>query len=253
MGDTHHSYDSSDHSVGQLGSRTKTRTKPSPARTLLDPSAFKDARYTLFTAGLFVTVVGLYFPYFYIPVFSERVVGRSADFAFYLLAVVNAASFLGRIVPSFLADKIGALNVLIPCTTITAALGFAWIGITTVGGIVAFTIFYGFFSGAIASLLPTVVASMSPDPRAYGTRIGMSFGIGSFGVLIGNPIAGKILNVAEGEFTKAQVFAASTMLAGAIFFSAARLWFIWEKQKRQKVLKCRQSRWPRFEGYRLMR
>lgn len=231
---------------------TKTRTKAGPTRTLLDPTAFKDIRYTPFTAGLFVALIGLYFPYFYIPVYSERIVGTSADFAFYLLAVVNAASFFGRIVPSFLADKVGALNVLIPCTFITAGLGFAWIGIKTVGGIVAFTIFYGFFSGTILSLLPTVVVSLSPDPRAYGTRMGMSFGIGSFGVLIGNPIAGTILNVAEGKFARAQYFAASTMLGGATLFLLARLAFDWESRRKRRTPNIGQPQWPRLTRFRHM-
>ena len=182
---------------------TRTRTKPGKARTLLDLKAFKSARYTLFTAGATVALIGLYFPYFYIPVYSERIVGTSADFAFYLLAMLNAASIFGRIVPNFLADRIGALNVLTPCTFIIAGLIYAWIGIKSTGGIVAFTIFYGFFSGSFLSLLPTVVASLSPGPASYGTRMGMSFAIGSFGVLIGNPIAGKLLNVGEGKFAGA--------------------------------------------------
>lgn len=230
---------------------TKTRTKPGPARSILELSAFKSVPYCLFTAGTFVALIGLYFPYFYIPVYCKRIVGTSADFAFYLLAVVNAASFFGRIVPSLLADKVGSLNVLIPCTFITAALSMAWVDIKSVGGIVAFTIFYGFFSGTFLSLLPTVVASLSPDPRSYGTRMGMSFGIGSFGILVGNPIAGKILNVAEGKFGAAQYFAASTMLGGAVLFSICRLAIFLENGNGKSALKMRLLRWPRLEEHRL--
>ncbi|KAL8823578.1 MAG: hypothetical protein Q9191_005732 [Dirinaria sp. TL-2023a] len=226
---------------------TKTRTKPGPARTLLDLKAFKSARYTLFTAGATVALIGLYFPYFYIPIYSERIVGTSADFAFYLLAVLNAASIFGRIVPNFLADRIGPLNVLIPCTFIISGLIYAWIGIKNTGGIVAFTIFYGFFSGSFLSLMPTVVASLSPDPRSYGTRMGMSFGIGSFGVLIGNPIAGKILNVSEGKFAGAQYFAASTTLAGAVLFLMARLSMVGKIGHKVQLSKIGPRRWYRLE------
>lgn len=229
---------------------TRTRTKPGQSRTLLDLKAFKSARYSLFTAGATVALIGLYFPYFYIPVYSERIVGTSADFAFYLLAVLNAASFFGRIVPNFLADRIGALNVLIPCTLINAGLIFAWLGIKSTGGMVAFTIFYGFFSGSFLSLMPTVVASISPDPSSYGTRMGMSFGIGSFGVLIGNPIAGKILNIGEGKFAGAQYFAAGTTLAGAVLFLMARLSIIWDVGEKLQVPKIRLTRWSRTEQHR---
>ena len=229
---------------------TKTRTKPGPARNLLELSAFKSVPYSLFTAGAFVALIGLYFPYFYIPVYSERIVGTSADFAFYLLAVVNAASFFGRIVPNLLADKVGSLNVLIPCTFVTAALSMAWVDIKSVGGIVAFTILYGFFSGTFLSLLPTVIASLSPDPRSYDTRMGMSFGIGSFGILIGNPIAGKLLNVAEGKFNAAQYFAASMMFGGAVLLAVCRFAIFFQNGNRRDTLKMRLSKWPRPKPYR---
>lgn len=48
-----------------------------------------------------------------------------------------------------------------------------------------------------------------------GTRMGMSFTFAGFGLLIGDPIAGAILNVPESKFRGAQVFGAVTLIAGA--------------------------------------
>lgn len=199
----------------------KIRTKAGAIRTLLDVCAFKSAPNSLFTAVLVVVLISLYFPYFYIPVYSERTVGTSADFVFYLLPVISAASFFERVVHTFLANKIGALNVLIPCTSITAGIGSAWVGITTTRGIVEFTVFCGCSSNMMLLLLLNVVASLSLNLWSYRTRMGTSFGIGSFGVLIGNPIAEDNLDISEGSIRGAQYSAGSAMIGGAISFSIA--------------------------------
>lgn len=62
--------------------------------------------------------------------------------------------------------------------------------------------------------------------------MGMSFGIGSLGALIGNPTAGTILNVGEEKFSRAQYFAATTLLLGSVIFLMARLSIAGECQNR---------------------
>lgn len=51
----------------------------------------------------------------------------------------------------------------------------------------------------------------------------MSFGAAGFGVLVGNPIAGAILNIPEGKFVRAQHFAATMIVAGSILVLCSRL------------------------------
>lgn len=80
---------------------------------------------------------------------------------------MNAASVFGRTVPNFAADHFGPLNgrsprgctvsesshsdvpspVLIPSGIISAGLIFGMFGATSVAGVTAFAVFYGFFSG----------------------------------------------------------------------------------------------------------
>jgi hypothetical protein len=70
------------------------------------------------------------------------------------ITLINAGAFPGRIIPNFLADKFGVLNVITPINFITTVLLFALFGITTAasGPIIAFAVLYGFFSGAGKSL-----------------------------------------------------------------------------------------------------
>lgn len=53
--------------------------------------------------------------------------------------------------------------------------------------------------------------------------MGMSFTFAGFGLLIGNPIAGAILDVPRGKFHGAQAFSAATMMGGAVMFMIVRL------------------------------
>jgi MFS family permease len=196
----------------------RTRLPPSShSRALFDRAAWRSAPFVVFSIGLFLTFIGLYIPFFYIIVYAESL-GVDENLSFYLLSILNAASVFGRIIPGLLADKLGSLNVLATCSLASAVLAFAWIAIHSLGGLIVFCIFYGFFSGAVVSLPSTVIAGLVPELRLVGTWMGMSFSFAGLGLLIGNPIAGQILNPNEGKFTGGIAFSASTIMAGAVAF-----------------------------------
>ncbi|KAI9760174.1 MAG: hypothetical protein M1840_002591 [Geoglossum simile] len=198
----------------------KPRVLPGKSRQLLDPRALKEVPYTLFSFAMFLVFIGLYIPFFYIPLYAAESLRVSQDLAFYLLAVLNAASIFGRIIPNIIADKLGAWNVLIPFTLIVGILSFAWIGIHNLAGIVVFCVLYGFFSGAIVSLPPTALVLLSPDLSVIGTRMGMCFSFAGFGLLIGSPIAGALLR-SESGFSGPEAFGGATVVAGFAFIALA--------------------------------
>ena len=145
----------------------------------------------------------------------------SQNLAFYMLSILNASSFFGRIIPNFIADKVGPLNVVIPCTLATCILGFGWVGIHSTGGLIVFCILYGFFSGAFVSIPPTVVVSLSPHMGVVGTRMGMCFALGGLGLLCGNPVAGQLIK--QSGFATAIYFCGAVVALGAAFMIAARI------------------------------
>ena len=212
--------------LGMLGislAIMRTRTAPpKQARALLDMNAFREAPFNIFSLGLFLAFIGLYFPFFYTPIYGNRIIRLPDDVSFYLLPVMNAGSIAGRIIPGLMADKLGSLNTIIPHAFIAAILTFAWLGINNAPGLWVFSALYGYFSGAIVSLPPTIVALISPNMGLIGTRMGMSFTFAGFGLLIGNPIAGAILNVPQGKFHGAEIFSAVTLIAGAVSFACLR-------------------------------
>lgn len=199
----------------------RVRVLPTQKRALLEPKAFKELPYTFFTLGLFLAFIGLYAPIFYIQSYSISQKITNENLGFYMLSILNSASILGRILPNFFADRTGPLNMLIPCSLASGILCFGWIGINSVPSIIIFALLYGFFSGAFVSLPPSALVSLSPNMGVVGTRMGQCFAVASFGILIGTPGAGGILNN-TGTFLGTQIFAGSTVLLGVLSMFAAR-------------------------------
>jgi predicted MFS family arabinose efflux permease len=89
-------------------------------------------------------------------------------------------------------------------------------------GIIVLMAFYGFFSGSFVSLPPTIVVNLSKDSRdKIGTRLGQSFAIVAFGVLIGTPIGGAVLN--HGGYNALWTFGGCMLFASAALLIAARV------------------------------
>lgn len=200
----------------------KTRLPPpEKSRRMFDPAALRSLPYMVFNTGLFFAFVGLYIPFFYAIIYAERQLGIKEDLSFYMLAVLNGASVFGRILPGLLADRLGSIEVITVASLISAIIAFCWLAVDNLGGLVVFCIVYGFISGAVVSLPPTVIAGFAPGLHLVGTWIGMSFCFAAMGFLIGNPIAGTIINIAEKKFSGGIIFSASCTAAGAASFVLA--------------------------------
>ncbi len=199
----------------------RPRLTPRSKRKLVDVSAFGELQYTFFCAAAFCGFIGILVPLFYVGLYAQATGVTSAEFAFYLLPIMNAASTFGRIAPNLVAGMIGPLNVHIPVAAVAGILVFAWCGITEFASTVAFAVLYGFFSGGFIGLLPVALVSLTPDLRTLGTRTGQAFFVGSFGMLIGSPVSGAILSK-TGSWTAVKCFAGTAVTLTAALLVAAR-------------------------------
>lgn len=203
----------------------KSRLPPlEKTRRLLDLTAFREVPFVIYCLALFFDLVGLYFPYFYLPTYFTIYLHAGDNISFYILSILSASSFFGRIAPNMLADRLGPLNVMILVSLIVTILAFAWMGIHSNAGAIVFAVFYGFPSGTIVALVSPVLAGLCPDLAIMGTWLGMASVFGGLGILIGNPIAGALLDLDHAVFWKGQLFAAVTVGAGMVLFVALRLW-----------------------------
>lgn len=173
--------------------------------------------YGAYTLATVFTLAAQYTPAFFIQDYALEKRIMNEDLASYLLPILNACSIVGRILPNIIADKIGGLNVMIPAVSIATILAFSWISISTTAGCIIFSSLYGLFIGSILSLPPFVVSSLCSDPKVIGSRLGNSFAVSSFGLLMGPPIAAVILQ--SGSWIGVQLFAAcmlTTALAALV-------------------------------------
>jgi len=86
--------------------------------------------------------LGIYTVQTYLDI-SALTLGINANIAFYLLAISNIGSGLGRLFAAYVALKIGTLNIIMPLTILAGILTFVWPFVTTQSGLIALAFFYG--------------------------------------------------------------------------------------------------------------
>lgn len=190
-------------------------------RNVFDARAFKNKPFNAFALASFTGFMGLYIPFFYIQQYTTHYAGADSDLAFYTLAILNAGSVIGRVVPGFIADQVGLLNTYTASTVGATILAFAWIACRNMGGIIAFAIIYGFFAGCAAALQPAVLASLCSEANLVGTWVGMGSLFSSAGLLLGNPLGGQIFR--GHDWLGLQLWCACLVLACAVATGSTRV------------------------------
>ncbi|ATY64748.1 Major facilitator superfamily general substrate transporter [Cordyceps militaris] len=208
--------------VANLGIRTRIR--PRKTGPIVEWPAFQELEYTFYAAAAFFNFWGVYFAFFYISAYSRDSLNPPLSYpdSLNLLLILNGVGIIGRIVPNFIADRIGAVNVFIPTSIIASILVFCFITIDRPAGLYAWVVIYGIVGAGIQSLFPAALSFLTTDLRKLGVRMGMVFTIVSFAVLTGPPIAGAIIASPAG-YTGAKAFAGSSMAVGCGFLIAAKL------------------------------
>jgi MFS family permease len=153
----------------------RVRTVPDSRRKFLDLPAFKEPAYALFVLGSFLGFMGLYVVFFYVQTYAIQTNITNDNMAFYLLSVLNAGSVFGRIIPNFIADRTGPLNMIIPCAMLSGVLALCLIAAHSLAPVIVICALYGFFSGSFVSLPPTILVHLTPNRAMIGTRMGMCF------------------------------------------------------------------------------
>lgn len=198
-------------------------------------AALKQVGIDLMGVGLLLHFLGVYVPYFYAPPYAQAL-GASSSTAFNVSAVLNAATFIGRLVMGIIADRFGPSNTLIFCVAVSGLLNFAWQGVTSVPALFVWVVIYGWFSGASISLQSPAMIGLVPGRKVQliGPYIAILCELSSLGNLAGNPIAGALLHQRSAannsspsphqadNFHPMMWFAGSVLLGSTLFYQAAR-------------------------------
>ncbi|KAJ3715914.1 major facilitator superfamily domain-containing protein [Lentinula guzmanii] len=197
-----------------------TRFPPRKGGRVLDIRVFKTPSYTLLVLGAGFVGLGLYAPVNFGVVYATDH-GMSQQLAFYSLAILNAGSLFGRILPNVLATMFGPLNLLIGSCTVSSVSLYVWFTATRNAGMLAFQAIYGITSGAYVSCLPAATASLTKNPNETGLRLGMMFFSTSFFWLVSSPIQGALIGI-DGSYWSICVLSGSTVILGVCFMLLSR-------------------------------
>jgi predicted MFS family arabinose efflux permease len=190
-------------------------------RKILDTTAFTDWPFVILLIGNFVYLLGGFTPFFYVEIYAVENNIADANLSFYIIAIMNAMSALGRVLPNFLSPYTGPFNMLIISSVATFVFAFAFEGARSLASLIIISMGFGGATGLFFALQPVVVVGLCPNPRLIGTRVGMAFCFLSFAVLASNPIAGAIQPA--GGYSGVWIWTGVTTAVGAALMFTARL------------------------------
>ncbi|EMD37082.1 hypothetical protein CERSUDRAFT_51719 [Gelatoporia subvermispora B] len=199
-------------------------------RGIIDFDGFRELDYLLTGIACFLVYYALFTPYFYIEVYANTE-GVSQNVSNYLLPIINAWGLPSRIIPGLLADKFGALNVLVPCTIICGIIVLAlWLTAHSAASIIVFASIYGFCIGAFVSLVPAHVANISPMDK-FGARLGSIYLLVAVSTLVGTPTAGAFVKTLDqSHFNNLIIFTGVLILVGGALLAVSGFAAWWKKR-----------------------
>ncbi|KEZ45064.1 Uncharacterized protein SAPIO_CDS2487 [Scedosporium apiospermum] len=199
----------------------RLRAKPRKVRSPFDPKAFREPAYLFYCFAMFCSNFGFFPPIFYLQTYALGHGLTNTNIALKLVAILNAASILGRLAPSPAVGLIGPINTMIVVIAMASTVAFTWIAVHTGAGNIVFAVMYGFTSGGIVSLPAVVLASITEDLSFMGSRLGTSNFCNAIASLCGPPLAGAILR-STGKYLGVQLFSGFLLLGACLFFVVTR-------------------------------
>ncbi|CAG9981949.1 unnamed protein product [Clonostachys byssicola] len=163
------------------------------AKLYMDFGQLRDAKFAITVLAIFLVEFAVFVPYSYISSYAVRS-GLGLQTSLLLNTVLNAGAIPGRVLPGYVADRVGAFNTM--CAT-SLCCGALVLGLWLVAGgnyvrVVSFAALFGFWSGAAISLSPVCVSRVCRI-EDYGKANGITYFVASFGALVGIPIAGALV------------------------------------------------------------
>lgn len=214
--------------------RTLPRHAMQPILPLLASFA-REGRYWLVCIGSGLCMIGCFIPLFFISSYLKTVGdGVSPILQDYALSIMNGTACLARVTSGLIADRVGIFNTAVPFTLLLSIMVFAMLSATSNASTSVFLILFGIASGGFISLMPSTFLALANSPAELGLRSGCAFVFVAVASLIGSPISGALLSVANGSYVAPSCFGGAAALLGCACLAAAR-WLQSQDKKTWKV------------------
>ncbi|GME76657.1 unnamed protein product [Ambrosiozyma monospora] len=127
--------------------------------------------------------------------------GFSEQLAFIIALVFNIAGIIGHVIPSFISDYVGRLNVLLATTVLITIFTFGlWLPARfnpdSMSLLFVFVVLHGFLFAAVFSLCPALIGQIYKVDE-FGKRYGLVCGFLTLLNVIGTPCAFTLLGIAD--------------------------------------------------------
>ncbi|KAH7137391.1 major facilitator superfamily transporter, partial [Dactylonectria estremocensis] len=208
-----------------------SQDKKTPALNFV---ALRSPAFVFITIGFFLLDFAITGISGLLPTFATAA-GFPANTGYTLVAVLNASSCFGRVIPGMVGDRIGHFDVLLTMIITTSVFtGSMFIPFASkdIRVLFVFAAFWGFGSGSFVSITPICVGRTC-NPRDVGRYYGTMTFVTSFGALIAVSIGGEMLE-SIGSTAASALFFAAVVLGGVCFY-VARSFIV----KRKLVLRAR--------------
>lgn len=164
-----------------------------------------DGALAFATAGFFLMELSLFVPLATLTSYAISA-GLSQSFSYNVIAILNAASVVGRALPGFIADKVGRYNTMVTMLVLCVLSNLCiWLPATLMRSlavedvqafVIAYATIFGLASGSNLSLIGPCIGQLC-ETKNYGRYFSTSYFFVSISTLIGIPIAGKIIEAAR--------------------------------------------------------
>lgn len=202
----------------------RIRVRVPKPRDVVDWSAIHDAPYMVFSLALLIVFIGNVVLLFYISFYPANRGFTDNSLAFYIVAIFNAGSIIGRILPNALSDRIGVFNTITPLTLLLGVTILCLLGVDNAAGMIVEAVVTGIFNGVVVALPPVCFRMLTENKSMIGTRTGQGFAIGGLGLLIGGPSAGAILGSGHPlNWTGLWVYGGVTACASGVILAGVRI------------------------------
>lgn len=208
--------------IRQKYARQKYTTSVFSWSAWVDKTALRTPEFMFFVFGVALCFFALYTPFAQIQSFAIHI-NADPTITTYIIAILNAASTVGRFTVFLIARYFGALNMTVVSSLAAAACCFPLFTITSNTSLVLFAIFYGYISGVVGSFPPFCVPHLTEDITRLGTRFGMCFFVLSLMLSFSTPLNGLSLGPDNDNFRNLSILCGAFFTGGAVLMACGRI------------------------------
>ncbi|KAL6251783.1 hypothetical protein RBB50_001993 [Rhinocladiella similis] len=209
--------------VVNLTVRSRLPPRPTSVGWMAFVRPFGDPAFLLTALAGFFYSMGMFIPITFMVTYGTHV-GMSPGMALYLVPIFNGASGVGRIIPGFIADRVGNYNVSTSAACLSGILTFGvWLPGHSHATTIVYAALFGMSSGSYTSITPALLTQISPISD-IGLRSGTIYACTSVAALTGSPIGGALIQAAGGSYWKLQTFTGIMLAAGSAFYFSTKMY-----------------------------